>query len=332
MCNSFREFHTLDWFLHVCALPLNRLRRLHVLKDTTQLSCVRWSTSSRSSFQLEITFFIRSPWSFVIFVTVDNKLPYIIVPSQLFIIPFVRFPRSIVTLVGNRSSFFEHLSSIKPLHFCLHSFWTFLSAVHQPDGVRASTLHQTDNHSWSCSTSILEGATFHKWVVASSSNAILARASIRSTVGPFSSGTSGSRCFSLILLHEGIRRRIRLCHFSTLIHTVSETATVSFWTLPVSFALPTISWTSLYALFCPWILDDGVLFTISSCGAKILVSYVLFDTSLHHRFQSVTIRSYFLLMSLQVVQLIPIRSLISQTLVFFFCAILPRCHHAGFSS
>ena len=47
-CNSFRDFHTLDWSLHVCALPENRLRRLHVLKYTTQLSCIRWTASNRS--------------------------------------------------------------------------------------------------------------------------------------------------------------------------------------------------------------------------------------------------------------------------------------------
>ena len=34
------------------ALPQDWLRRLHVLKDTTQMSCIRWSTSSGSSFQL----------------------------------------------------------------------------------------------------------------------------------------------------------------------------------------------------------------------------------------------------------------------------------------
>ena len=39
--NSLREFHTLDWSLHVCALPENRLRRRHVLKYATQLPCIR---------------------------------------------------------------------------------------------------------------------------------------------------------------------------------------------------------------------------------------------------------------------------------------------------
>ena len=48
MCNSLREFHTLDWFQHVCALPENRLRRRHVLKYTTQLSCT-WLISVHGS-------------------------------------------------------------------------------------------------------------------------------------------------------------------------------------------------------------------------------------------------------------------------------------------
>ena len=39
--NSLREFYTFDWSLHVCALPENRLRRLHVLKYATQLPRVR---------------------------------------------------------------------------------------------------------------------------------------------------------------------------------------------------------------------------------------------------------------------------------------------------
>ena len=40
-CNSLCELHTLDWLRHVSALPENRLRRLHVLKYTTQLPCIR---------------------------------------------------------------------------------------------------------------------------------------------------------------------------------------------------------------------------------------------------------------------------------------------------
>ena len=40
-CNSLCELHTLDWSRHVSALPENRLRRRHVLKYATQLSCIR---------------------------------------------------------------------------------------------------------------------------------------------------------------------------------------------------------------------------------------------------------------------------------------------------
>ena len=112
-----------------------------------------------------------------------------------------------------------------------------------------------------------------------------------STTGILSSGTSRSRWFSLILLHERIRRRIWWCNFSTLIDIVAETAFVSFHTLPVGFPLPTISKSSLYTLFCSLILDHGVLLKISASGPKVLISKFLLDTSLHHSFQSVIIRS-----------------------------------------
>ena len=131
-CNSLCEFHTLDRLRHVSALPENRLRRRHVLKSATQLPCIRRLTFRRFSFQLLIT-----------------SLP--------------RFPRSIVTFIGDRFSFlpislFQHSHST----FVIILFRPFLSAVHQPDYVRMSTFPQTDNHSWSCRTSILEGAIFHK--------------------------------------------------------------------------------------------------------------------------------------------------------------------------
>ena len=90
--------------------------------------------------------------------------------------------------------------------------------------------------------------------------------------------------------------------FPRFIHIVTETAIVSSRTLPVSLPLPAISKNSLYMLFCPWIPDHGVSFIISVSGAKILISYILLDTSFYHCLQSVTIRSYFLLMSLQVIQ------------------------------
>ena len=133
--------------------------------------------------------------------------------------------------------------------------------------------------------------SFTEWVIASSSKVILARPSRHSTTGTLTSGTSGPRWFSLTLLHERILRRIWWWTFPTLIHIVAETAIVSFHTLPVGFPLPTISKNSLYTLFCPLILDHGVLLKISASGPEVLISNFLFDTSLHHGFWSVIIRS-----------------------------------------
>ena len=84
--------------------------------------------------------------------------------------------------------------------------------------------------------------------------------------------------------------------FCMLIQIVSETATVSFRTLPVGFPLPTISLTSLFTLFPPLILDHGACFKISISGFKVPHSQILFDTSFYHCLQSVIIRSSFLLM------------------------------------
>ena len=88
---------------------------------------------------------------------------------------------------------------------------------------------------------------------------------------------------------------------STLIDIVTETAIVSFHTLPVGFPLPTISKNPLNTLFCSLILDHGVLLKISISGAKTLISQILLDTSFHHRLQSVILRSS-LLMNLLIAQ------------------------------
>ena len=85
-----------------------------------------------------------------------------------------------------------------------------------------------------------------------------------------------------------------MVNFSTLIHIVAETAIVSFHTLPVGFPLPTISKNSLSTLFCPLILDHGVLLKISTSAPKILISNFFLDTSFHHRFRSVIIRPIFI--------------------------------------
>ena len=112
---------------------------------------------------------------------------------------------------------------------------------------------------------------------------------------------------------------------------MAETAIVSFHTLLVGFPLPTISKNSLNTLFCSLILDHGVLLIISISGPVILISNFLLDTSLHQSFQSVRIRSYFSFGKSPYCT-VPIRSGVSQTLVFLIWTILPRCHQMGFSS
>ena len=109
---------------------------------------------------------------------------------------------------------------------------------------------------------------FTGWIGANSWEAILAGPSRQSTTGTLASGTSGSRRISLFLLHERSQRRIRLCHFSTLFF-VTETAIVSYRTLPVGFPLRTISKNSLHTLFCSLILDHGVCLIITVSGLKI---------------------------------------------------------------
>ena len=163
---------------------------------------------------------------------------------------------------------------------------------------------------------------FTEWIGASSFEVILARQSKHPTTGTLSSGTSGSRRISLILLHERIWRRIRLCHFCTFLDIVAKTAIVSSRTLPVGLPLPTISKNSLYTLFCLLILDHGVLLKISISDPQILISNFLLDT----------FSPSFSICDNQVLfysdespgHTIPIRSWVSQTLVFLICTILPR--------
>ena len=76
---------------------------------------------------------------------------------------FPGFPGPIVTSIGDRFSFlpislFQHSHST----FVIIRFRPFCRLWRQPDDVQKSTFSQTDNHPWSCRTSILEGAIFHR--------------------------------------------------------------------------------------------------------------------------------------------------------------------------
>ena len=154
-----------------------------------------------------------------------------------------------------------------------------------------STFPQDGNHSFFCRTSILESAIYKKWVIASSSKVILARPSRHSATRTFTSGTSGPRWFSLILLHERIRRRIWWCIF---FHAYSYRGGNCNCLLSNTARLfPIVN--NLQECFLHAVLfliiDHGVLLQISIAAPKILISNFLLDTSFHQSFQSVIVRS-----------------------------------------
>ena len=220
------------------------------------------------------------------------------------------------------------LFSTKPQHFCHHSFWTFWSAFHQLDDVGMSTFLQTDNRSWSCRTSILEGAILHKMSYCKFfwGNPCEAIETFYHW-GSCLREVGFSMIFALSCTKEfgdGFDGQL----FPRLFKSWRKLQLSPFTHCPlVSHCQqsPRI----LYTLFCSMILDHGVFLKISISVPKIISNF-LFDTSLHHSFQSVKIRSWLLLMSLQVVQFqYGLRFL---RLVFFISTILPRCHHAGSSS
>ena len=192
-----------------------------------------------------------------------------------------------------------------------HSHCTFVTILFRPFARRFMNLTMRIRALFSKSASILGHVEpafwrmpfFTEWIGASSFEVILARQSSHSPTWASASRTSGSRCIFHILPCRRSWRRIWLCRFCTLFRIVSETAILSFRTLPVSFPLPTISKTSLFTLFCPLILDHGACLIISVSGLKNS-SFVnsLLDTSFHHCLQSVIIRSNFLLMNLHIVQ------------------------------
>ena len=87
---------------------------------------------------------------------------------------------------------------------------TFYGTAH------ASTFHQICIHSPTCRTSILEGATFHKMSSCKFLWGNPCKAIDTFYHWDFFPGTTGSRCFSLILLHERIRRRFDCVIFPRL--------------------------------------------------------------------------------------------------------------------
>ena len=161
---------------------------------------------------------------------------------------------------------------------------------------------------------------FTKWVIASSSEVILRGHRDILPLGLLPLGLRGSRRFSFILLHERIWRRIWWCLFARLLTSWRKLQLSPSEHCPLAFHCQQISKNALSTLFCPLILDQGVLLIISISVTKIVISNVLLDTSFHHSFQSVIILTS---SDESPSHTIPIRSWVSQTLVFLICTILP---------
>ena len=105
-------------------------------KTQPQLPCIRWTAPNRSVALRVTGVTAGSPRSVVTFVTVDNGLPRSIMQLILLQHGYCTF---VIILFGPFTRLFINLT------MCIWALFT-----------------QTGNHSWSCRTSILEGATFHK--------------------------------------------------------------------------------------------------------------------------------------------------------------------------
>ena len=171
---------------------------------------------------------------------------------------------------------------------------------------------------------------FTEWIVVSSFSVIVAEQWKHSTTGAVASGTSGSPRNSLILLRRRTRRRIRLCHFCTLINIVTETAIVSFEHCPSAFHCQHSPRVLCSRCFVTWFLITAFFskfpFLASNSCFVNLVRYLFLPSSwiCDYQVQLSSGESPYCT--------IPIRSWVSQTLVFLICTILPRCHQMGFSS
>ena len=187
----------------------NRFRRLHVLKDETQLPCVRWSTSNRSLFQLMtgITILIRSPtilswrdsYSSHISATAPKRLCWFAETTMRKLSqPFPNRLHSVSKLTtcchtfSCQSFFFNMTTALLSSFFfdlLTRLFINLTMCIRALFPNSATTLGLVEQAFWRV-------PLFTEWVGASAFEVILARPSRHSTTGTFSSGTSDSRWFS----------------------------------------------------------------------------------------------------------------------------------------
>ena len=135
-------------------------------------------------------------------------------------------------------------------------------AVRQPGGVRKSTYLQICIDFRTCRTTTPEDAIFHrmelcKFLWGNPPTAV--------------SGTPGSRCIFHTLLRRRSRRRIRLCQFCTLILVVSETAVVSFRTLPSAFHCQQYTRLLCSRCFTVWFLTTALVSKFPFLASKFFI-------------------------------------------------------------
>ena len=219
----------------------------------------------------------------------------------------IRFPRSIVTLVGNRSAFlpiflFQHSHST----FVIILFWLFCRLFiiltmceWAPFSKPTTTLGLVEQAFWTVTL-------FSEWIGANSPEVILAGPSIHSSTWLLLLGF-------LVLDAFLTAQRSSEDRFGCVIFARLSTSWRKLQLSPLEHC-PVASHSSHNFHFCSqnsyfeYLAQNFSSPQFSICDNQVLTSS---DESPGHT--------------------IPIRSKVSQTLVFLICTILPRCHRMGFS-
>ena len=171
------------------------------------------------------------------------------------------------------------------------------------DGVRMSTFHHFCNHSWSCRTSILEDAIFHRmnWCKFLWGNPC--RATETFYHGLFPVGLRVLDVFLSLCCMKEFGDGFGCVIFARLWISWRKLQLSPLEHCPLASHCQQSPIILCPRFFDPLILDHGGVFLkISISAPKILISSVLLDTSFYHSLQSVIIRSHVLLMSLQIIQ------------------------------
>ena len=194
-----------------------------------------------------------------------------------------------------------------------------------------STSPQTDNHSWSCRISMLEGATDQKTSYCKFLWGNPCKAIETFYHWDFFLWDSG---FSMIFAHSAAWKNsemdLTVSFFTLMGHRGGNCNCLLLQTarwIPIANKSPRILCTRC---FVPWFLTTAFFSKFPFLAPKFsfrMSCSILLLTIVFNLCSSSSIFS-----DESPGHTIPNRSWVSQTLVFLICTILPRCHQAGFSS